>query len=128
MASQPAAHPAQPVATSSQRVPPAAPSPGPSGTPSAPTLRPSLPRRLITAYLQQLSRRPLRTKMITSSFLFFLGDSMAQFGIEGRRLPWSSAPDVVEEDPTLPPSSVDRVPTKLDDSNAVWDVSVLLHL
>lgn len=46
----------------------------------------SLGRRVLAAYLRQLSTRPLRTKMITSTFLFTIGDSIAQFGIEGRRL------------------------------------------
>ncbi|WOO77183.1 Protein SYM1 [Vanrija pseudolonga] len=46
----------------------------------------SLGRRVLAAYLRQLSTRPLRTKMITSTVLFSIGDSIAQFGIEGRRL------------------------------------------
>ena len=39
-----------------------------------------------TRYLHALRTRPIRTKMITSSMLFSLGDSIAQFGIEGRRI------------------------------------------
>jgi len=59
--------------------------------------------------------------MITSSFLFFLGDSIAQFGIEGRQLPFTSAP--VVEDPAAAPATVDSVPAKPAE-DTVWDVSL----
>ncbi|KAK4684921.1 hypothetical protein P7C73_g5242, partial [Tremellales sp. Uapishka_1] len=42
--------------------------------------------RLWQSYLRVLSLHPLRTKMITSGAMFTLGDCVAQFGIEGRRL------------------------------------------
>lgn len=48
--------------------------------------RPGLVSRLWAGYLRQLSTRPLRTKMITSGGMFLLGDGIAQFGIEGRRI------------------------------------------
>lgn len=87
-----------------------------------PTKRLSLPRRLLNSYLQQLSKRPLRTKMITSTVLFCIGDSIAQFGIEGRRLPWMSP--AMEED-EVPPSSSRPTGSELKtaDKDSEWDVS-----
>ncbi|BEI87804.1 uncharacterized protein CcaverHIS019_0105220 [Cutaneotrichosporon cavernicola] len=68
--------------------------PPPSGVKAAPILngtapRQAFPKRLLARYLRALEARPLRTKMITSMCLFATGDTLAQFGIEGRRLPWS---------------------------------------
>lgn len=50
----------------------------------------TLSGRLWAAYLRQLNTRPLRTKMITSGTLFLFGDTVTQFGIEGRRVGGSS--------------------------------------
>lgn len=51
--------------------------------------------RLWQRYLSALRTRPLRTKMITSGILYVVGDSVAQFGIEGRRI---GVGEVAEED------------------------------
>ncbi|GMK54340.1 hypothetical protein CspeluHIS016_0109260 [Cutaneotrichosporon spelunceum] len=66
----------------------------PPGVKTAPIVngtatRQALPKRLLARYLGALQTRPLRTKMITSMCLFATGDSLAQFGIEGRPFPWS---------------------------------------
>lgn len=53
--------------------------------------------RVWAAYLRVLEEHPLRTKMGTSGFMFLLGDSIAQFGIEGRR-PFGSQPAVEDEE------------------------------
>lgn len=53
--------------------------------------------RVWSGYLRQLAEHPLRTKMATSGFMFVLGDSIAQFGIEGRR-PFGSQPALEEEE------------------------------
>lgn len=53
--------------------------------------------RVWAAYLRVLAEHPLRTKMGTSGFMFLLGDSIAQFGIEGRR-PFGSQPAVEDEE------------------------------
>lgn len=59
--------------------------------------------RVWAAYLRQLNRRPLRTKMITSGSMFLLGDTVAQFGIEGRRVGATALEDgESEENRTLP--------------------------
>lgn len=56
------------------------------------TITATLTRPLATArsawqaYLSQLKSHPLRTKMATSASMFLLADSVAQFGIEGRRV------------------------------------------
>lgn len=63
--------------------------------------------RVWAAYLRQLSLRPLRTKMITSGTLFAFGDTIAQFGIEGRRF----------GAPSLEPGESDK------DRVLPWDVS-----
>jgi protein Mpv17 len=42
--------------------------------------------RLWGAYLRTLAEHPLRTKMATSGTMFFVGDCIAQFGIEGRQV------------------------------------------
>jgi protein Mpv17 len=63
--------------------------------------------RVWAAYLRQLSLRPLRTKMITSGTLFAFGDTIAQFGIEGRRF----------GAPPLEPGESDK------DRVLPWDVS-----
>lgn len=55
--------------------------------------------RIWAAYLRQLEARPLRTKMITSATLFTLGDTMAQFGIEGRRIGGTGAEGSEDEAP-----------------------------
>lgn len=76
---------------------PAHPSQRPRPAPPQPQ---SLPRRLLSLYLNRLKTKPLSTKMVTSALLFFAGDSIAQFGIEGRSLPFSSRrdPAAVEEE------------------------------
>lgn len=78
------------------RPPPAA---RPRAAPAPAPAQLSLPRRLLNAYLDRLKRKPLSTKMVTSALLFFAGDSIAQFGIEGRALPFTSRRDAaaVEE-------------------------------
>ncbi|BEI81907.1 hypothetical protein CcaverHIS002_0210670 [Cutaneotrichosporon cavernicola] len=62
--------------------------------------------RLWQGYLAQLAARPLRTKMVTSGTMFFVGDAIAQFGIEGRRVSPDAVPQPdgygpVEDDVTL---------------------------
>ncbi|KLT42993.1 hypothetical protein CC85DRAFT_244940 [Cutaneotrichosporon oleaginosum] len=73
-------------------MPPERVPPPPPGVKAAPILsaapREAFPKRLLARYLRALATRPLRTKMITSTCLFATGDTLAQFGIEGRRLPW----------------------------------------
>ena len=79
---------------------PSRPAPHPSQRPRpAPAPPQSLPRRLLAAYLDRLKRKPLSTKMVTSALLFFAGDSIAQFGIEGRSLPFTTKrdPAAIEE-------------------------------
>ncbi|GMK59275.1 hypothetical protein CspeluHIS016_0702900 [Cutaneotrichosporon spelunceum] len=48
--------------------------------------------RVWQSYLTQLAARPLRTKMVTSGTMFFIGDAIAQFGIEGRRVSSDAVP------------------------------------
>lgn len=56
--------------------------------------------RIWGSYLRVLSEHPLRTKMATSGFMFLLGDSIAQFGIEGRR-PFGTQPAVEDEEDSV---------------------------
>ncbi|KAL1410459.1 hypothetical protein Q8F55_004470 [Vanrija albida] len=73
----------------------------------ASTLAATLTRPLATArgawqaYLSQLKSHPLRTKMATSASMFLLADSVAQFGIEGRRFGVDA--DAAEEDADAAP-------------------------
>lgn len=53
---------------------------------SAPAARARLSVRLWNSYLSALQVRPIRTRVITSSILFFTGDLIAQLVIEDRRL------------------------------------------
>lgn len=57
--------------------------------------------RLWTGYLAALRARPIRTRMISSGMLCFIGDSVAQFGIEGKKmiLPASDVPEQERWDP-----------------------------
>lgn len=68
---------------------------------------------MLNAYLDRLRRKPLSTKMITSALLFFAGDSIAQFGIEGRSLP---ALRSQEER-----ARVEGLSTKQEKEDASWD-------
>ena len=57
------------------------------GRPMAiPSTRARLPVRLWNSYLSALQVRPIRTRVITSSVLFFTGDLIAQAVIEDRKL------------------------------------------
>ena len=71
--------------------------------------------RVWAAYLRQLGARPLRTKMITSGCLFLLGDTIAQFGVEGRKVGVEQPPE--EADADVPrPWDVSGVYVRADDS------------
>lgn len=72
--------------------------------------------RLWQGYLGQLAARPLRTKMVTSGTMFFVGDAIAQFGIEGRRV----GPNAVPQPEGYAP--VD------DDVVLAYNVSTMDHL
>lgn len=68
-------------------------------------VRPGVVSRLWAGYLRQLGTRPLRTKMVTSGCMFLLGDGIAQFGIEGRRVGANPEPEgygEVADDVVLP--------------------------
>jgi protein Mpv17 len=71
---------------------------------STATAAPSFVARMWAGYLRTLSVRPMRTKMITSGTMFFVGDCIAQFGIEGRQIgaPKPEAGHEEDADITLP--------------------------
>lgn len=58
--------------------------------------RPGIASRLWAGYLRQLALRPLRTKMVTSGSMFIIGDTIAQVGIEGRRIGGEPEPEGYE--------------------------------
>lgn len=53
---------------------------------SALAIRPNIFIRLWTGYLTALRERPIRTKMASSSMLYLIGDSVAQLGIERKKV------------------------------------------
>ena len=64
------------------------------------------------AYKRVLAIHPIRTKMATAATLFAVGDSIAQFGIEGR---------------TLLPKKPDAEAQLVDaEKKEAWDVSYSL--
>jgi protein Mpv17 len=69
--------------------------------------RPTMLARVWSRYLVALREHPVRTRMVTSGVLYVVGDGVAQFGIEGRKL------DLQGEEP---------------DERLVWDVSGPLSL
>jgi hypothetical protein len=81
---------------------------------------------VLNAYLRQLGKRPLRTKMITSSCLFLMADTIAQFGIEGRRLPFTSAPEPELDDKASAAASVDQAVLNPTGDDAAYDVSLIV--
>jgi hypothetical protein len=64
--------------------------------------RPNMFARVWARYLVALREHPVRTRMVTSGVLYVVGDGVAQFGIEGRKL------DLRGDEP---------------DEKLVWDVS-----